>query len=49
MSLLNSFKGNQRLPSANKQGEENLYQFFYKQNLCINDELIMKNLFFKSI
>ncbi|MCW0522946.1 hypothetical protein OKE68_01245 [Riemerella anatipestifer] len=38
--LLDFIKGNKRLPSANKQGEENLYQFFYKQRkLYDNDEL----------
>ncbi len=38
--LIEFIKGNQRLPSANKQGEENLYQFFYKQRkLYDNDEL----------
>ncbi len=38
--LLDFIKGNKRLPSANKQGEENLYQFFYKQRkLYENDEL----------
>ena len=38
--LLDFIEINQRLPSANKQGEENLYQFFYKQRkLYDNDEL----------
>lgn len=38
--LIEFIKVNQRLPSANKQGEENLYQFFYKQRkLYDNDEL----------
>lgn len=38
--LLDFIKVNKRLPSANKQGEENLYQFFYKQRkLYDNDEL----------
>lgn len=38
--LLEFIKEKQRLPVANKQGEENLYQFFYKQRkLYDNDEL----------
>ncbi|WBV53379.1 helicase associated domain-containing protein [Chryseobacterium gambrini] len=38
--LLEFIKDKQRLPDANKQGEENLYQFFYKQRkLYDNDEL----------
>lgn len=38
--LLEFIKENQRLPGANKQGEENLYQFFYKQRkLYDTDEL----------
>ena len=38
--LLDFIEINQRLPSANKQGEENLYLFFYKQRkLYDNDEL----------
>lgn len=38
--LLEFIKEKQKLPSANKQGEENLYQFFYKQRkLYDNDEL----------
>ncbi|CEN35303.1 helicase associated domain-containing protein [Capnocytophaga cynodegmi] len=38
--LIEFIKRNQRLPSADKQGEENLYKFFYKQRkLYNNDEL----------
>ncbi|RUT78024.1 DNA-directed RNA polymerase subunit alpha C-terminal domain-containing protein [Ancylomarina longa] len=40
-SELNTFiKTNKRLPSANKQGEENLYQFFYKQRKLFNNNTI---------
>lgn len=49
--LLEFIRVNNRLPIANKQGEENLYQFFYKQNkLYKNNELnTMEITFFTKI
>lgn len=49
--LLDFIEKNQRLPIANRQGEENLYQFFYKQKkLFENSELDnMENVLFRKI